>query len=91
VGADRSRPLVLGGGAAGLACGVHALGLAAPSSAQIYTRLNGNGVVEATNVPDSGGFHLTYPGKGTLIHSRGFRRSYSGEFDHHIDAASRLH
>jgi len=63
----------------------------APASAQIYTRMNANGVVEATNVPDSGGFHLTYPGKGTLIHSRGFRRSYSGEFDHHIDAATRVH
>ena len=62
-----------------------------PASAQIHTRMNSNGVVEATNVPDSGGFRLTYPGKGTLIHSRGFRRSYSGEFDHHIDAATRIH
>jgi len=79
------------GASPGLLCCALAVGLAAPASAQIYTRLNGNGVVEATNVPDSGGFRLTYPGKGTLIHSRGFRRSYSGEFDHHIEAASRLH
>jgi Transglycosylase SLT domain len=65
---------------------------ASPASAQIYTRMNGNGVVEATNVPDSaGGFQLTYPGKGTLIHSRGFRHAYSGQFDHHIEAATRLH
>lgn len=57
--------------------------------AQIYTRTNANGVVEATNVPDEPGFRLTYPGKGTLIHSRGFRRAYSGEFDRHItDAAA---
>jgi hypothetical protein len=59
--------------------------------AQVYTRLNANGVVEATNVPDSPGYDLTYPGKGTLIHSRGFVRAYSGQFDHHIDAASSLH
>ena len=45
--------------------------------AQVYTRRNANGVVEATNVPDAPGFSLTYPGKGTLIHSRGFQRSRS--------------
>src|SRR5262245_25533193 len=59
--------------------------------AQIYTRVNGNGVVEATNVPDTSDFRLTYPGKGTLIHSRGFRGSYSGEYDSHIEAAASLH
>jgi hypothetical protein len=65
---------------------------ASPAPAQIYTRQNANGVVEATNVPRStGGYRLTYPGKGTLIHSRGFRGSYSGEFDHHIEAAAALH
>jgi hypothetical protein len=59
------------------------------ASAQIYTRLNRNGVIEATNVPDSSDFRLTYPGKGTLIHSRGFRRTtYRGEFDDHILAAA---
>jgi soluble lytic murein transglycosylase len=57
--------------------------------AQIYTRVTGNGVIEATNVPDSADFRLTYPGKGTLIHSRGFSRSYRGQFDRHIyDAAA---
>jgi hypothetical protein len=60
---------------------------AASAEAQIYTRTNGNGVVEATNVPDSG-FRLTYPGKGTLIHSRGFSGRYTGEYDHHIEAAA---
>src|SRR5262249_60484644 len=60
---------------------------AADARAQIYTRTKGNGVVEATNVPDADGFRLTYPGKGTLIHSRGFTRVYNGEFDHHIEAA----
>jgi hypothetical protein len=61
------------------------------ASAQIYTRRNGNGVVEATNVPDAGDFVLTYQGKGTLIHSRGYRRHYNGQFDHHILAASAAH
>ena len=49
---------------------------------------NANGVVEATNVPDDSGFRLTYPGKGTLIHSRGFRRKLrAASYDRHIDAA----
>lgn len=60
---------------------------------QVYTRRNANGVVEATNVPDSPGYLLTYPGKGTLIHSRGFQRSraYWSMYDHHVDEAARLH
>jgi len=58
---------------------------------QIYTRRNSNGVVEATNVPDASDFRLTYPGKGTLIHSRGFRGYYSGEFDPDIFAAASLY
>jgi hypothetical protein len=68
------------------------LGLGARATeAQVYTRFNENGVVEATNIPASPGYRLTYPGKGTLIHSRGFRRSYSGQFDHHVEAAARRH
>ena len=67
-------------------CAVLALASCA-AEAQIYTRTNGNGVVEATNVPDSG-FRLTYPGKGTLIHSRSFRGIYNGEYDHHVLAAA---
>ncbi len=64
--------------------------LAVPSEAQIYTRRNAKGVVEATNVPASHGFRLTYPGKGTLIHSTEYRlrRSYNGEYDQHIAAAT---
>ena len=57
--------------------------------AQVYTRLNAHGVVEATNVPESSDYRLTYYGKGTLIHSRGFRWStYRGQFDQHIQAAA---
>jgi transglycosylase-like protein with SLT domain len=64
--------------------------LAVPADAQIYTRRNEKGVVEATNVPASHGYRLTYPGKGTLIHSTEYRlrRSYNGEFDQHIAAAT---
>jgi soluble lytic murein transglycosylase-like protein len=59
------------------------------AEAQIYTRTNRNGVVEATNVPESTDYRLTYPGKGTLIHSRSFRGGrYSGEYDSHILAAA---
>ncbi|HXY38406.1 MAG TPA: lytic transglycosylase domain-containing protein [Vicinamibacteria bacterium] len=69
-----------------------ALLLPAPLLAQVYTRVNANGVVEATNAPDSASFRLTYPGKGTLIHSRSFRPSrYSGQFDAHVEEACRLH
>jgi hypothetical protein len=50
-------------------------------------------VVEATNVPGSRDYQLTYPGKGTLIHSAAWRLrpNYNGEFDHHIAAAAGLH
>lgn len=71
-----------------------ALGLAlaaAAAEAQIYTRVGRSGVIEATNVPDQPGFRLTYVGKGTLIHSRGFRGNYRGEYDAHILAAGGVH
>jgi len=77
-----------------LACAIGlATATAGSAEAQVYTRRNANGVVEATNVPDSAGFNLTYPGKGTLIHSRGFHRSqaYWSMYDHHVDEAARLH
>lgn len=63
----------------------------ADGAAQVYTRRSANGVVEATNIPDAGDYRLVYEGKGTLIHSRGFRRVYNGEFDHHIEDAARHH
>ncbi len=76
----------LGGG---LALAAGACLLPAPLSAQIYTRVNGHGVIEATNVPETSDYRLTYPGKGTLIHSRGFRSmTYHGEFEAHIQAAA---
>lgn len=72
-------------------CGV-VLFASLPCQAQIYTRKNANGVVEATNVPAAIDFRLTYPGKGTLIHSSSFRRiAYDGRFDHHILDASRMY
>ena len=64
--------------------------LAVTAAAEIYTRRNEKGFVEATNVPAARGYRLTYPGKGTLIHSTEYRlrRSYNGEFDQHIAAAT---
>ena len=64
--------------------------LAVPCEGQIYTRRNEKGVMEATNVPAARGYRLAYPGKGTLIHSTEYRlrRSYNGEFDQHIAAAT---
>jgi len=79
------------------AAGAMAVGMALASvpdaDAQIYTRRNDHGVIEATNVPTERGYQLTYPGKGTLIHSAAWRLrpNYNGEFDHHIAAASALH
>ena len=72
------------------------MGLAASTAtearAQIYTKVNGNGVIEATNVPDGSGFRLTYVGKGTLIHSRGFAsQRYRGEFDTTSSVAASLY
>jgi hypothetical protein len=66
---------------------------ASGAEAQIYTRRNAAGVIEATNVPGERGFQLTYPGKGTLIHSAAWklRPMYNGEYDHHIAAAASLH
>jgi hypothetical protein len=81
-------------GMAGAGVLAAAMGMTAASAeAQIYTRKNANGVVEATNVPDAGDFRLTYIGKGTLIHSAGFRLrpNYNGEFNQHIEAAAALH
>ena len=64
---------------------------ATAASAQIYTRQSSTGVVEATNIPGSPGYRLTYPGKGTLIHSQRFTGSYSGEFDPDIEDAAALY
>jgi len=61
--------------------------------AQIYTRRNERGVMEATNAPDQTDYRLTYPGKGTLIHSSAWRLrpTYSGEFDADISSAAEQH
>jgi soluble lytic murein transglycosylase-like protein len=74
-----------------LAAAVLVLG-AERAPAQVFTRVNGNGVVEATNVPAAPGFRLTYPGKGTLIHSRGFQRARASSrlYDSQVEDASRL-
>jgi hypothetical protein len=72
---------------------VLALGLASTSVGQVYTRRNPNGVVEATNVPDEADFRLTYPGKGTLIHSKGYQWTsmLTSMYDAHVEAAARVY
>jgi Transglycosylase SLT domain/Domain of unknown function (DUF4124) len=69
------------------------LGLPSASTAQVYTRTNPNGVVEATNIPDEADFRLTYPGKGTLIHSKGYQWTsmLRSMYDNHVEAAARLY
>jgi soluble lytic murein transglycosylase-like protein len=74
---------------AGLVAAV--LATAADASAQIYTRRKQNGVIEATNVPSARDYRLTYPGKGRLIHSSGFRGNYSGQYDQHVEEAAAHH
>ena len=60
--------------------------------AQIYTRRTPSGTIEATNIPGGRGYRLVYPGKGHLIHSKGFRVGrYRGEFDGIIQSASAAH
>jgi transglycosylase-like protein with SLT domain/uncharacterized protein DUF4124 len=65
------------------------------ASAQIYTRTNTRGVVEATNVPEvPGDYRLAYPKrKGIVIHSPGFRLrpSSHSEFNDHIETAAAWH
>ncbi len=65
------------------------------ASAQIYTRTNAKGVVEATNTPAvPGEYKLAYPKrKGVVIHSPEFklRPSSHAEFNEHIEAAAAWH
>lgn len=81
--------------AAGVAVAVASLTFGARTAgADVYTRINSKGVLEATNVPASPqDFKLSYRSKGTLVHSAGFRMRASSntEFDAHINAAAALH
>ena len=65
------------------------------AAAQIYTRKNAKGVVEATNVPeDPKAYHLAYPKRlGVVIHSPGFKVTPSTNtmYDALIHAASAEH
>ena len=65
------------------------------ASAQIYTRTNTRGVVEATNIPEvPGDYRLAYPKrKGIVIHSAEFRLRPSSHaaFNEHIENAAAWH
>jgi hypothetical protein len=67
------------------------LGLSSEASAQVYLRRSADGVLEATDSPESSDFRLRFSAKGVLIHSRGYRRRARPEFDPYIeDAASKF-
>jgi hypothetical protein len=65
------------------------------SAAQVYTRTNAKGVVEATDVPERpGDYTLAYPKRlGVVIHSPEFRLRPSSHsaFNDHIAEAAGLH
>jgi hypothetical protein len=65
------------------------------ASAQIYTRVNAKGIIEATDSPAvKAEYKLAYPKrKGVVIHSPGFklRPSSHAEFNDHIEAAAAWH
>lgn len=67
------------------------LALAPQAAAQVYLRRSADGVLEATDSPESSDFRLRFSAKGVLIHSRGFRSRARPEFDPYIeDAAARF-
>jgi hypothetical protein len=61
---------------------------ARPAEAQVYLRRNADGVLEATDSPESSEFRLRFSAKGILIHSRGFRSRARPEFDPYIEDAA---
>ena len=61
---------------------------AAPAEAQVYLRRNADGVLEATDSPETSEFRLRFSAKGVLIHSRGFRSRARPEFDPYIEDAA---
>jgi len=58
------------------------------AEAQVYLRRNSQGVLEATDAPETSEFRLRFSAKGVLIHSRGFRRRSRPEFDPYIEDAA---
>jgi len=70
--------------------GIAALELLGPgrAEAQVYLRRNADGVLEATDSPESSEFRLRFSAKGVLIHSRGFRSRARPEFDPYIEDAA---
>ncbi len=81
--------------AAGAALALASLTVGAQTArADVYTRINSRGVLEATDLPASGqDFKLAYRSKGTLLHSAAFRMrapSNTG-FDALIQAAAIRH
>jgi hypothetical protein len=92
-GADRRRGDRRAGMCAGTVLTLSALAFVPEARADIFTRKSSSGVTEATNLPKSSDFKLTYRSKGVVIHSPGFvmRPSANHDFDDHIQAAAAAH
>ena len=92
-GPDRRRTDRRAGSAQALLVTVVAAGAPLTADADVFTRRNENGVVEATNLPDKEGFKLAYRSKGPVTHSPGFRATPSNNrvYDAHIREAAALH
>src|SRR5262245_58935100 len=93
-GVDRRRGERRCAAGTGVLLTLATLAVVPEARADIYTRVNGSGVTEATNLPNDKDFRLTYRSpKGIVIHSPGFslRPSANHDFDHHIMAASVQH
>ena len=70
------------------------LAAARHGGADIYTRRNASGTLEATNLPPAADFRLTYRGKPTTLTQSPTptaRRSRNTDFDDHINAAAGKH
>jgi len=61
---------------------------ATTAEAQVYLRRNSEGVLEATDSPETSEFRLRFSAKGVVIHSRGFRSRARPEFDPYIEDAA---
>lgn len=80
----------LGQAALAALCVVACVELCAPAKAdaQVYLRRNADGILEATDSPESSEFRLRFSAKGVVIHSRGFRSRARPEFDPIIEDAA---
>jgi soluble lytic murein transglycosylase-like protein len=92
-GPDRRRSDRRAAGAKALLVTMVAAATPLSAEADVFTRRNASGVIEATNLPDREGFKLAYRSKGPVTHSPGFRASPSNNraYDAYIHEAAAFH